>query len=91
MKLKKTKAIMSGSKGEALKSKVDPCGKSGKRVMANLVMCTKCGKWVHGRCMNIRRVTSALAKGFVCELCVNTMKGIVKPSEEISFFDFAKF
>ena len=27
----------------------------------------KCGKWVHGRCMKMKTVTSTLAKGFVCE------------------------
>ena len=33
--LKKTKVMVSGSKDEVLKSKVDPCAKCGKRVMAN--------------------------------------------------------
>ena len=33
--IKKTKVMMSGSKDEVLKSKVDPCSKCGKRVMAN--------------------------------------------------------
>ena len=47
--LKKTKLMVSGLKGEVLKSKVDPCAKCCKKVMANSVMCTKCGKWVHGR------------------------------------------
>ena len=42
--LKKTKVMMSGSKGEVLRSKVDPCAKCGKRVIENLVMCTKSGK-----------------------------------------------
>ena len=32
--------MASGSKGEVLKTKVDPCAKCGKRVMANSVMCT---------------------------------------------------
>ena len=62
--------------------------------MANSVVCTKCGKWMHGRCAKMKRVTSTLAKGFVCKVCVDTMKGIVKPGEEISFFDqvdFVKF
>ena len=36
-------------------------------------------------------VTSTLAKGFVCELCVDTKEGIVKPGEEISFFDQVDF
>ena len=72
MNLRKTKVMVSGSKSEVIKSKVDPCAKCGKRVMANSMMCTKCGKWVHGRCAKRKRVTSTLAKGFVCELCVYT-------------------
>ena len=32
---KKTKVIVSGPKGEKLKSKVDPCAKCTKRVMEN--------------------------------------------------------
>ena len=68
MNLKKTKVMVSGSKGEVLQSKVDPCAKCGKRVMANSVMCTKCCKWVHGRCTKMKRVTSTLEKGFVFEL-----------------------
>ena len=47
MNLKKTKAMVNGSKDEVLKSKVDPCAKCGKRMMVNSVMCTKCGKWVY--------------------------------------------
>ena len=83
--------MVSGSKGEVLKSKVDPYAKCAKRVMANSVMCTKCGKWVHGRCTKMKRVTSALAKGFVCKLRVDTKKGIVEPGKEISFFDQVDF
>ena len=40
---KKTKLMVSGSEGELYKSKIDPCGVCGKRVMANPVLCTKCG------------------------------------------------
>ena len=89
--LKKTKVMVSVSKGEVLKSKVDPCAKCGKMVIANLVLCTKCGKWVHCRCSKMKRVTSTLAKGFVCELCVCTKEGMVEPGEEISFFDQVDF
>ena len=39
----------------------------------------------------MKRVTSTLAKGFVCELCVNTKEGIVEPGEELSFFDQVDF
>ena len=44
MNLKKTKVMASGSKGEVLKSQVDPCAKCSKRAMANSVMCTKMRK-----------------------------------------------
>ena len=53
--IKKTEVMVSGLKGEVLKSTVDPCAKGGKRVMEYLVMCTKCGKWVDGRCAKMRR------------------------------------
>ena len=33
----------------------------------------------------MKRVALTLAKDFVCELCVDTMEGIVEPGEEISF------
>ena len=56
--------------------------------MANSMMCTKRGKWVHGRYAKTKRVTSTLAKGFVCELCVDAKEGIV---EEVSFFDQVDF
>ena len=39
----------------------------------------------------MKRVTSALAKGFLCELCVDTIERIVGPGEEISFFDQVDF
>ena len=41
----KTKVIVSRSEGELFKSKIDPCGVCERRVMANSVMCTKCGNW----------------------------------------------
>ena len=84
---KKNKATVSSSKGEVLKSRADSCAKCGKRVIANSMMCSKCGKWVHGTCAKMKRVTSTHAKGFICELCVDTMEGIVEPGEEISFVD----
>ena len=50
---RKTKVMVSGSEGELFKSKLDPCGICGRRVMANSVLCTKHGNWVHGRCAKI--------------------------------------
>ena len=46
---------------------------------------------VNGRCAKIKRVTSTLAKGFVCELCVYTKEGIAEPREKLSFFDQVDF
>ena len=40
--IRKTKVMVSGSEGELFKSKVDPCGVCGRRVMVNLVVCKKC-------------------------------------------------
>ena len=44
--LTKTKVIVSGSKDEVLRSKVDPYAKCGKKVMASSVVCTKCSEKV---------------------------------------------
>ena len=46
---RKTKLMVSGSERDLFKSKIDPCGVCGRRVMANSVLCTKCGNWVHGK------------------------------------------
>ena len=39
----------------------------------------------------MKRVTSTLAKGFVCELHAYAKKGIVEPVEELSIFDPVDF
>ena len=55
------------------------------------MICTKYGKWVYGRCAKMKRVTSTLAKGFVCKLRDDTKERIVEPGEEISFLDQVDF
>ena len=55
---RKTKLMLSGSEGKLCKSKIDPCGVCGRRVMANSVLCTKCGSCFHGKCAKIKRVTA---------------------------------
>ena len=42
------------SEGELFKSKIDPCEVCVRIVMANLELCTKCGKWVYGRCAQLK-------------------------------------
>ena len=50
--------VMAGRSRELFKSKIDPCGVCGRRVMANSVLCTKCENWLHGRWAKIKRVTT---------------------------------
>ena len=42
---------------------------------------------MHSRCAKTKRVSLFLAKGFICEGCVEAVKGIVEPDEKISFYD----
>ena len=34
---------------------VDLCGVCSLRVKANLVLCIQCGKWIHGRCVGVKK------------------------------------
>ena len=47
--IRKTKTMVSGAEGEIVRSKVDPCGICGKRVMSNAALCTVRKKWIHSR------------------------------------------
>ena len=76
---RKTKVMVSGSEGELSKRKIDPCEVCGRRVMANSVLCTKCGNLVHDRCARIKRVTARLAMHFVCL----KSKGIMEDREAV--------
>ena len=51
--------------------------------MANLVLCTKCGNWVHGRCAKIKRDTAKLAMHFVCSKYRGTIEGTVYSIENL--------
>ena len=73
----------SGSEGELFKNKIDPCGVCGRRVMANSVLCTKCGNWVHGRCAKIMRDTARVVMHFVCLKCKGIMEGLVDLIERL--------
>ena len=80
---RKTKVMVSESEGELFKSKIDPCEVCGRRVMANSVLCTKCGNWVHGKYANIKRATARLATHFVCSKCKGIMEGTVDSIEKL--------
>ena len=64
-------------------SKVDPCGVCGLRVRANSVLCTVCGKWIHGRCAGVKRVTGKLASDFVCKGCDGSVRVAVEQVEKL--------
>ena len=66
---RKTKVMVSTSEGELFKSKIDPCGVCGRRVMAKSVLSTKCGNWVRGRCSKIE-----LPLGWQCILFARNVK-----------------
>ena len=45
-------------------SRKHQCGICGRKTIANAVLCTACGNRIHGRCVNINRVTNILAINF---------------------------
>ena len=57
--LGKAMVMVSGgiTKDGMSKGKVDTCGICSLRVKANSVLCLQCGKWIHGRCAGMKRVT----------------------------------
>ena len=55
--LGKTKLMVSEMEEEVFDSKIDPCGVCGTRVMSNSVICRACGKWVHARCTEKKKVS----------------------------------
>ena len=75
--------MISGSEGELYKSKIDSCGVSGRIVMVNSVLCTKCGSWVHDKCAKIKRATARLAMHFVCSKCKEIMEGTMDSIEKL--------
>ena len=41
---------------------------------------------MHDKCAEIKRASSTVAKGFVCQRCVQTTKEIVETDKESSFY-----
>ena len=70
---RKTKVMIRRSEGEV-------CG---RRVMADSVLCIKCGNWVHGKCAKIKRATAGLAMYFVCLKCKGIMEGTMNSIEKL--------
>ena len=51
------------------------------------MLCINFGKWVHGRCANLKIVTLTLAADFICERCVIAIKGVPKSVAELTFYE----
>ena len=51
--------------------------------MANSVLCTKCGNWIHGKCAKIKRVTAWLAMSFVNSRCKGIMEETLDSNEKL--------
>ena len=67
--INKTKSMVSGTEVETSRSKVDPFGMCGKKVMADSIMCSKYRCWVHRRCTKRKKLSVAMAQTFVCARC----------------------
>ena len=69
--LGKTKVLVCGgiTMDGMSKSKVDPCGVYSLKVKANSVLCLQCGKWIHGRCAGMKRVTPKFSRSSTCRKC----------------------
>ena len=53
-------------------------------INGNSVLCVKCGKWIHGRCAEVKRMTLRLGRNFVCGRCKQVDDGfLVEPLEEL--------
>ena len=68
MNVGKTKMMVSGTEGEIVVSKIDPCGICGKRIGSNAVCCTQCTKWIRERCTKMKQVTCSSARREPVEL-----------------------
>ena len=76
-----TKMTVSETEGEITSSKIDPCGVCGKMVRSNAVRCAQCIKWMHGRCIRMKKVTCSSARDFVCRRCADVGAGTEEPVE----------
>ena len=79
--VEKSKRMVSGTEGEIVLSKIDPCGVCGKRVESNAVCCTQCTKWIHGRYTKMNKVTCSSARHFICKRCTDVGDGTEEPVE----------
>lgn len=67
----KTKVMVGGiGKGVMEETGAWPCGVCGKGVGGNSILCTKCHRWVHGRCSGVKGKLQTKSTTFVCGRCL---------------------
>ena len=81
----KAKVIVSSgiTKIGMCKSEVDPSAVCSLRVKANSVLCLQCGKWIHGRCAGVKRVTPSISRNFACRKCEGNIGVAVEQEEKL--------
>ena len=65
------------------KSKVYPCRVSSLRIKANSVLCVQCGRWIHGRCVRVIRVTPRISGYFTCRKCQENIGEAAEQEEKL--------
>jgi len=70
----KTKVVLSWAEGEVAVSKVYISGICGKQLMTNSLLCVKCRKSIHGRCVKVKKVTLRLGRDFVVVVVETLLK-----------------
>ena len=76
----KTKLMVSGTKGETSRSKIDPYS---KRVIVKSVLCTKCRFWVPRSSRKRKKLSVAQDQSFVCARCSSMTVGTVANKEKL--------
>jgi hypothetical protein len=60
--------------GEVSESGRWPCGVCRTGVGSNSVECTRCAKWVHKKCSDVKVSLEKVKTTFVCRRCLGSMK-----------------
>ena len=63
------------------KSKADSCGVCSLRVKVNSAKCLQCGKWIHGICAEVKRVTPTFSRNFAYRKCEGNIGEAVEQEE----------
>ena len=80
-----TKVMVSGgiTKDDMSKGKADPCGVCSLRMKVNSVLCVWCDKWIHGRCVGVKRLTQKVSRNFTCRKCEGNIGEVVEQEERL--------